>query len=217
MMTDIKTIFFDYDGTLHNSIYIYTPALNKAYQYLVKLGLVENKVWEHHELIHWLGYNSKDMWKKFMPNLDEELRLKASKIVGEEMVRQIEIGNAKLYDGAIEVLDYLKNKGYNLVFISNCNTYYKEVHKQHFNLDLYFDRMVGSQEYNYISKSEILRMILQDYPPQMCIIGDRIQDMEAGYDNHIATIGCVYGFGSKEELQNADINIQSIYELKEIF
>jgi len=31
----IKTIYFDYDGTLHNSNKIYAPAFRKAYDFLV--------------------------------------------------------------------------------------------------------------------------------------------------------------------------------------
>lgn len=213
-MQNIKTIFFDYDGTLHNSIHIYTPALNKAYKFLAELGLVDNKIWQNDELIHWLGYNSKEMWQKFMPDLDEEIRLQASKIVGEEMMHQIIVGNAKLYDGAIEVLSYLKEKGYTLVFISNCNTYYKELHKNYFGLDKYFTEMIGSEEYNYISKSEILKIVKSNYLPEMCIVGDRNHDINAGHDNDITTIGCLYGFGSEEELAIANIKINNLYELK---
>lgn len=217
MINNVKTIFFDYDGTLHNSIKIYTPALNKAYQFLVEQGLTEDKIWNDDELIPWLGYNSKEMWKLFMPQLGEEMHLKASKIVGKEMVRQVEIGNAKLYEGALELLEYLKNRGYSLVFISNCNTYYKELHKSHFNLGRYFDRMIGSQEYDYIPKSEILKKIKDDYQPDMCIIGDREHDIQAGYENGIKTIGCLYGYGTEEELAKADIKIRNLYELKKFF
>lgn len=213
-MTNIKTIFFDYDGTLHNSLFIYTPALNKAYQFLVEQGLAQSKTWQQDELMPWLGYNSREMWKKFMPHLDEETHLIASKIVGQEMIHQVEIGNARLYDGALDMLTYLKEKGYTLVFISNCNTYYKELHKEHFGLEKYFSAMIGSEEFNYISKSEILKIVKKDYSKEMCIIGDRSHDMEAGYENHIITIGCMYGFGSYEELAGADIKVKSLYELK---
>lgn len=214
MMDHVKTIFFDYDGTLHNSIKIYTPALNKAYQYLVEKGLTESKTWEDDELIPWLGYNSKEMWQLFMPHLDKETHLKASKIVGEEMIRQVEIGNARLYEGAIEILDYLKNKGYTLVFISNCNTYYKELHKNYFGLGQYFDRMIGSEEFQYIPKEKILKKVKNDYQPEMCMIGDREQDMIAGYSNNIRTIGCLYGYGTENELAKADIKIKQLLELK---
>lgn len=217
MLEGIKTIFFDYDGTIHDSIHIYTPALNSAYQFLVDQGLAESKVWKNEELIHWLGYNSKDMWKEFMPHLDETLREQASKIVGAEMMKQIENGHAKLYEGALEVLSYLKTKGYTLVFISNCNTYYKEIHRKQFGLDQYFTRMIGSQEYDYQAKSEILKIVKDEFPAEWCIVGDRNHDINAGKLNNIKTIGCLYGFGTEDELASADYKINDIKALKSYF
>ncbi len=217
MLSNIKTIFFDYDGTIHNSIEIYTPAFNKAYQYLADNGLVKERTWKKEELIKWLGYNSKDMWMAFMPELEEQLREQASKIVGQEMMENINKGKAVLYEDALDTLDYLKKKGYTLVFISNCNTYYKDSHKAAFDLGRYFKDMIGSQEFDYISKADILEKIMNRYPKDYCIVGDRSYDIEAGTKNKIHTIGCLYGFGSKEELKDADIFIGSISELKKYF
>lgn len=214
MLSNIKTIFFDYDGTIHNSIEIYTPAFNKAYGFLADNGLVKEKTWKNEELVKWLGYNSKDMWQAFMPELPESFKEQASKIVGKEMLENIINKKAVLYEGALDTLEYLKNKGYILVFISNCNTYYKESHKALFGLDRFFADMIGSEEFGYISKADILEKIIEKYPKDCCIIGDRVHDIEAGIKNNIITIGCLYGFGSKEELNKADMFINSISELK---
>ena len=37
-------IIFDYDGTLHETLYIYKPAFLKAYDWLVKNGYAENGI-----------------------------------------------------------------------------------------------------------------------------------------------------------------------------
>ena len=216
MLENIKTIFFDYDGTIHNSIYIYAPAFRKAYEYLVSENQVPQKEWSNDEIQKWLGYTSVEMWKLFLPKVDSKYTNNASKIVGQEMMHQIEIGNGKLYDGSIEVLQKLKEKNYKLVFLSNCNTYYKEIHNKVFNLDNYFDELVGAEEYNFISKSEILSKIKNNYKEKMVIIGDRIHDIEAGKNNGIYTIGCGYGFGEKEEIKEADYIIREIKEVLEI-
>lgn len=34
----IKTLFFDFDGTIHNAVPIYLPALQEVYDDLVKRG-----------------------------------------------------------------------------------------------------------------------------------------------------------------------------------
>jgi phosphoglycolate phosphatase len=117
----------------------------------------------------------------------------------------------------LEVLSYLKSKGYHLVFISNCRIYYRDSHTQLFNLNEYFEELACSEEYNFIPKYEILSIISARYPRQMVIVGDRMQDMEAGRKNNIYTIGCRYGFSQEGELENADLIIDSIKELKEYF
>lgn len=216
MLKNIKTIFFDYDGTLHKSIKIYAPAFRKAYQYLVDNEFAEDRQWTDKEISYWLGFSSKDMWKEFMPDLDEDIRNKASKIIGKEMINQLSNNKAQLYDGAIDVLKYLKDKKYKLVFISNCGIYYKDMARKLFDLDDYFEELVCSEEYNHIPKYEIIEKIKNKYPSEMVIIGDRIQDIECGIKNKVNTIGCNYGYGSKDELINADYEISSIYDLMNI-
>ncbi|PKM51193.1 MAG: HAD family hydrolase [Firmicutes bacterium HGW-Firmicutes-7] len=210
----IKTIFMDYDGTIHDSITIYAPAFNIAYKYLVNEGLADEKEWTNKEVSYWLGLSSKEMWEQFMPHIDEEMRKKASEIIGQELIKQIKLGKAKLFDGAIETLQYLKAKGYKLIFLSNCNSYYKEIHKSIFGLDRYFTELIGAQEFNYIPKSSILELVMQKYEPDMCIVGDRVQDINAGRMNGLKTFGCLYGYGLQNELEDADIKINNIIELK---
>ena len=212
---NIKTIFFDYDGTLHNSIKIYAPAFRKAYHFLVKEGLAENKEWSDKEISYWLGFNPLDMWSTFMPNLSDKLRHQCSNMIGEEMTLLIEESKPVLYEGAYEMLEYLKNKDYHLVFISNCKTYYMECHNKLFQLDKYFETLVCSEEYNFIPKHEILKIIKNNYPEEMVIIGDRKQDIDAGKKNNIYTIGCTYGFALNSELEESNLLINNIKELYE--
>lgn len=216
MLENIKTVFFDYDGTIHESIKIYAPAFRKAYEYLVENQYIEERQWSEKEISYWLGFSSKDMWKQFMPGLDEGIRDRASEIIGKEMLQQLSRGKAILYDGAMDVLKYLKDKGYKLVFISNCGIYYKEMARKSFNLDEYFEEMVCSEEYSYIPKYEILSKIKDNFNEDMVIIGDRIQDIEAGIKNNIVTIGCKYGYGNDKELAKADYIIESIIDIKDL-
>lgn len=217
MFEHIKTIFFDYDGTLHNSSKIYAPAFQRGYEFLVEQGYAKSKDWTEEEISHWLGYNSKEMWNTFMPSLEDEVKSKASNIIGKEMLAQVEKGNARLYPGTIEVLSYLKKKGYHLVFISNCKTSYRNEMRDHFGLDRYFDEMLTAEEHDYIPKYEILEKALSKYPKDRVIIGDRKHDMQAGKKNDIYTIGCSYGFSKDHELEEADRMINDIKELIDIF
>lgn len=209
----IRTIFLDYDGTLHNSIRIYGPAFKKAYAYLVSQDMAVARDWSDKEISYWLGFSPPQMWAEFMPDLDEDIRKKCSGIVGEEMKTLTEKGQAQLYEGALDTLQYLHHKGYHLVFISNCKTAYMDTHRELFGLDRYFTDLVCSEEYDFIPKHEILKGIKNRFEGEMVIVGDRLQDIEAGSKNRIYSIGCSYGFALEGELDDADVIIDDITDL----
>lgn len=214
----IDTIIFDYDGTLHDSSKIYIPAFKKAYQYLVENGLAEQQQWKDEEITQWLGYDKKHMWKTFMPHLEEDSQNKASEIIGKEMLKSILKGEAELYPNSIEILDYLKNKNYQLIFLSNCSTSYMELHEKTFALGQYFKEMLCSEQYNYKkSKKEIVKNFMETSTAQYGMIGDRFQDIEVGQLDNVYTVGCAYGYGSTSELDTADIQIKNIKELFQYF
>ncbi|MFW6015774.1 MAG: HAD family hydrolase [bacterium] len=216
MLENIKTIFFDFDGTIHDSSRIYVPSFRKAYNYLVKEGYSKEREWSKEQIIYWLGFTSVEMWNNFMPDLDEKVRAKASRIIGKEMLEQLSMGYGHLYDGALEVLQYLKEKGYSLIFLSNCGTSYKKKVNEVFELDKYFSDLICSEDYNFIPKHIIMNNIINNYPKEMIMVGDRIHDIETGKQNNIITIGCTYGYGNEKELQEADYKINSIRKLKEL-
>lgn len=215
-MENVRTIFFDYDGTLHDSFNIYAPSFLKAYEYLVKEGFANKREWKRTEISYWLGFNPEEMWDNFIPQLPGKVKQFCNAMISNNMKYLIEEGLVNLYEGALETLEYLKQQGYTMIFLSNCKIYYKESHNRLFNLDRYFTRMVSSEEFNYIPKYEILEKIKGDYPKEMVIVGDRFHDLEAGKMNNIYTIGCNYGYALQGELEQADMIIDNINELRNI-
>ncbi len=215
---DIKTIFLDYDGTLHDSLHVYAPAFRKAYRHLVENHGLEEKRWADAELGQFLGMTPKEMWDIFGADLPEEVKAEASTILGQEMQRLVEDGHARLFDNALATLSDLKKKGYKLIFISNCKNYYMHAHAKVFGLDDYFDRMVCSDTFADIeAKHLVLARVKKDFPERMAIVGDRHHDMEAGRKNNLLTIAARYGFGDSDELEEADHTIEDITELQKVF
>lgn len=66
------TLFFDYDGTLHDCIRIYAPAFRRVYPELVTAGFAAPRTFSDPELSQWLGLSVSDMWNRFMPELPQE-------------------------------------------------------------------------------------------------------------------------------------------------
>lgn len=104
MQPMVKTIIFDYDGTIHNTLGIYESAFREAYQWLSEQNVVEEQKIETAQIAGWLGLNSKEMWDTFLPELDQRYKDQASAIVGDSMVRQIRKHRAVWYPGSYLVI-----------------------------------------------------------------------------------------------------------------
>lgn len=209
------TIFFDFDGTIHETMYIYGPALDKAKEYLDEHKIPHKGL--ERELYHtYLGYNADDMWKMVMGGNDLETIQYVSSIVGREMNLNLDRGLGRLYPKTEETLMELKKRGYTLVYISNARNRYYEKVKETYKLERFFDGFLTSEMYNELPKEEILKSVMNDYPVPYSIVGDRFFDMVGGKKNNMTTIFCNYGYGKPEEGNDASYRIDSIDELLEI-
>lgn len=209
------TIFFDFDGTIHETMYIYGPALDKAKEYLDEHKIPHKDL--ERELYHtYLGYNADDMWKMVMGGNDLETIHYVSSIVGREMNLNLDRGLGRLYQKTEETLMELKKRGYTLVYISNARNRYYEKVKETYKLERFFDGFLTSEMYNELPKEEILKSVMNDYPAPYSIVGDRFFDMVGGKKNNMTTIFCNYGYGKPEEGNDASYRIDSIDELLEI-
>ena len=217
-MKQIKTLFFDYDGTIHRTLDIYKSAFEQAKNWLITENVLSDSDVDQLDLSHFLGMAPKAMWDLFLPNQTNEIKEKASAIVSNEMKRLIESNQAVWYEHADATLSYLKNKGYKLILISNCKSYYMRAHDQSFKMaDRYFDLLLASEDFGFISKDQIIEQVADYFKEPAAIIGDRKMDIDAGQACGFLTIGCLYGYGSKAELDHADLKIHDISELQSIF
>ncbi len=215
-MKNIKTVIFDYDGTLHNSTYIYADAFRLVYEQMVYDGVAPAREFTDHEITKWLGYSAQDMWQAFMPELSLRDRMYYSKEIGQRMTLKIKNKQAVLYEGALETLAYLKEKGYNVLYLSNCGHQFMSMHTECFDLNNYFDHMYCSGDYDNKPKYEIFNLIKAQYPGEYLMVGDRFHDMDIAKHHPIYTAGCAYGFGSMRELEDADVILQDIRDLMKI-
>lgn len=209
----LRTLIFDWDGTLHNTRALYGGAFLAAYSWLVEAGQAPARRYTDEELSVYLGINAREMWKTFMPGLSQELRDRASAIVGERMVAGIKAGRAILYPGAEEALEEIKSDGYRLVFLSNCKRAYMEAHREWFGLDRYFDGFYCCEDYDFIPKKDIFPHVAETFPGDYLMIGDRNSDLALGFAHGLKTIACAYGFGAPAEWEGADGLARSVAEL----
>lgn len=207
------TLFFDYDGTLHECIRIYAPAFRKVYQEMVAAGIAQPRQFSEPELCQWLGLSVPDMWNKFMPDLAQSLKDHYSSRIGDEMLQLILDGSAALYPGTEETLDTLKSQGCQMVFLSNCLRSYMEAHRQAFQLDRYFSAFFCAEDFPGHAKWEIYQTVRGQFPGRHVIIGDRKQDLECAEHFGLPFVGCSYGYSFPGELADATLLISSVTDL----
>ena len=93
----------------------------------------------------------------------------------------------------------------------------------HFDLTEYFDCVCGAniEDSSRLEKEEVLLYALERVgadPKDSYMIGDRKYDMTAGKKLGLSTIGVLYGYGSREELEiaGADLICETVKDLKEV-
>lgn len=209
----MTNLLFDYDGTLHDSLQIYAPAFQTAYDRLAALGYAPPKRWGAEAARAWIGLSPEEMWNRFMPNLPEAEKRTSGALIGEEMLALIRSGRARLYPGVPEALSALREKGFRLLLLSNCPVSYLQAHTACFGLERFFHGLYCGEEFGYRPKYEICRALQSRYDGAFLVIGDRRQDMEIARKNGLPAIGCLYGYGEEGELADADRLIEDLSEL----
>lgn len=207
------TIFFDFDGTLHDSMKLYGPALRKAYAWLVEEGVVEPRDLPDEEICRWLGWQVEDMWTTFVPGIEEETWRTASKMVADEMERLLHGGKGALFDGTLEMLEQLAAEGYQIAFLSNCGRPYCDEYLRVFGIDHLFDATYCAAEFDFIPKWQIYQQVAGQHARPHLMVGDRFHDMEVATKAGIPSIGCTFGYGEPEELAIATTVVSAPAEI----
>lgn len=205
------TIFFDYDGTLHDSMQVYGPAFRKAVAWLEQEGYLEHAEYSDEWISHWLGWTTEKMWTTFAPQLPEEVWRKAAHMVGVEMDNLSSTGGGALFDGVPDMLGKLKQQGYTIAFLSNCRRAYRDAHRGYYGLDRWIDVYHCAENYPGLAKWEIYRKVAGDgrHPHPHVMVGDRFHDIEVATRNGIPSVGCLYGYGEPGELDAASICVDN--------
>lgn len=144
--------------------------------------------------------------------------------VGEFEVRSIRSevaalrrGESHLYPGAIEALAFLRDRGFALALYSNATRPYFETVREVHELDRWFSRALCLEDAVRRrlarDKAGMVRHLSRGHR-HVAVVGDRVHDIEAGQETGAITVGCRYGFGAPDELDDAHWCIDELSELK---
>lgn len=214
-LKNVKSIIFDFDGTLHNTLKIYYPAFSSGVEVLREQGFAKDFELSEKNVARFLGEKPNFAYDLIARGADESLKRQVMALVGRKMEDNIKNGLGELYDGTIKVLEEL-SKNYDLYILSNCREVYLDLALDVYGIKKYFKKYFAAETYDFLPKDEIIKKERQNIKEEIIFVGDRHHDMEAAHKNNLRSIFCGYGFGSDEEGKDASYKISSIGEILEL-
>ncbi|WP_433774844.1 HAD family hydrolase [Bacillus wiedmannii] len=196
------TFLFDLDGTLTDPK---VGIVNSVLYALEKIGIEELHV---KELDSFIG---PPIQQSFVERYNmSEGEVERAVFYFREYLKQRGLLENNVYVGIPNLLKQLKGTGNRLFIATSKPTIFARQVIEHFQLTNYFEDIIGSNlDGTRIKKEEIIAHILQTNEgfkkEEMVMIGDRKHDIIGANHNGIASIGVLYGYGSKKELTEVGV------------
>ena len=191
-------ILFDLDGTLTDP---YLGITNSIKYSLGKLGITEEN---NDKLKLFIGPPLERSFMEYY-SFDKETVKKA---IGyyREYFSEKGIYENTLYDGIENILTELNNKNRKCILATSKPEIFAGRILEYFRISTYFKYIAGSDmEGAFVEKEDIIRRVIEKYKldkKETIMIGDRKYDIIGANRNGIDSIGVLYGYGSREEMEN---------------
>lgn len=200
-------VLFDLDGTLTD------PGIGITNSFMYALDKFGIRVEDRSDLYKFIGpplFNSFTDYYGF----DEE---KANQAVAyyREVYNVTGKFENEVYVGIPEMLEKLKKAGNHLLVATSKPEHLAKDILEHFSLSDYFDVIAGSDlEGVRNTKGKVITYALEEYAAlqgvtieeikeNAIMVGDRLHDVVGAKENELPTIGVLFGYGSREELEQA--------------
>ncbi|MBR1476995.1 MAG: HAD family hydrolase [Lachnospiraceae bacterium] len=191
---------FDLDGTLTDPGEGITNCVMYA---LKKFGIEET---DRTKLYKFIGPPLFNSFQEYYGFSEEECE--RAIVYYRERFRDKGIFENEVYENIPEVLMALKNAGKRIVLATSKAEEFSVRILKHFNIYEYFDFCAGAtMDLKRNAKADVIKYALEniDAPDisRVIMIGDRKHDIIGAKDNGLKAIGVLYGYGDRDELENA--------------
>lgn len=193
-------VLFDLDGTLTDPMLGITNSVMYA---LEKFGIHEE---DRTKLFKFIGPPLRDSFENFY-GFDPEQSEQAVKYYRENYSVKGLYEN-EVYEGIEDCLKALKDKGCHLIVATSKPEEFAVKIIEHFHLDPYFDYVAGAtMDQTRNRKADVIAYALDSCHvtdrSQAVMVGDREHDVFGAAEIGIDSIGVLFGYGDREELEAA--------------
>lgn len=211
-----NTILFDLDGTITD------PGLGITNAVMYALDKYGVHVESRESLYSFIGPPLVDSFQTYF-NFTPKKATEAVALYRKYYIEEGGMFENEVYPGIPEVLAKLKESGKKVIMATSKPTMIAEQILKHFGLYEYFDFVAGSNMDNTRgSKEEVIEYALEQCgitsKDSVVMIGDRKFDILGAKEFHLASIGILHGYGTREELEEAgaDYIVADVKELEKI-
>lgn len=214
----LHAVTFDMDGTLLNSGDFGVVAITRAFESLIAAGRLPGMTAAPDAALirAQIGKPPSDFYRQLLP---PALIERAPELHHQTTLHEREFlttGVGRLFEGALDVLDTLKQAGLKLALVSNCSQPYMDCVVEQFGLDRWLSHRacVGDKSIPGRNKTSLVGQAQRELGSSRGVmVGDRVHDAEAAAANGMWFIGCSYGYGEAHEFKTAHAMIHDIREL----
>lgn len=204
-----KGIIFDLDGTLWDSSEQVVEAWNEV---LARYPDLNRKITAA-DMQSYMGKTMYDIAALMLPDTDTVLRNRIMDECCENEHLYLEKHNGTLYPMLEETLSQLKEKGYALYIVSNCQDGYIQLFLKVNRLEKYFDDIECQGATGMPKSDNIALVVKRNALDKAFYVGDTLLDMQSADKAGVPFIHAAYGFG-KPDRKTPEIN--SFSELADI-
>ena len=195
-----SNVLFDLDGTLTDS----RPGILNTIAHVLRTLDLEPP--PQADLLWCVGPPLHEIFSRLLPTADSSMVQRAVDLYRERYQRMGHLENA-LYAGVPEMLSSLSPVS-RLVLVTSKHQDSAERILDHFELNPHFDAVFGSEASGRLAdKRELVRHVLERLQldvAETVMVGDRVHDIDGARHNRVMTVGAAWGYGSSEELADAD-------------
>ena len=193
-------ILFDLDGTLTDS----GPGIMHGFEYAIReMGdTVEDKA----TLRRFIGPPLEYSFGNILGYSDADTK-KAITLYREYYFNRGGVMENEVYPGIEELLRNLKESGKKLAVATSKSEKGTNIVLEHFGLTKFFDVVATSNDTDRRTKTDVIRFAIDSLKitdkNMVLMIGDRNQDINAANETGIDSVGVLWGYGDRKELEGA--------------
>ncbi len=208
-------LLFDLDGTLTDPM----EGITKSVQYaLERFGISEPEL---ENLCCFIGPPLKDSFMKYY-GFSESQAEEAIQVF-REYFSVTGLYENKVFSGMEEMLKALKEAGKTLLVATSKPEHFARQILSHFQLDSYFAFIGGADmAETRVKKGDVVRYVLEESgileKEKAVMVGDREHDILGAKENGLDSVGVLFGYGDREELEQAEADwiVETVEELKHL-